>query len=122
MALALVQRVDVDLAGIKRQHVGEKALDPREIGRIFLGLIPEPQNLEVKRVAAQSKGDCIGGDAGNRAMAVLHDHGRRGDGVVLNPSTRLSIAASGKAAMKLQRMAQRRPAGRAASKRDWNST
>jgi hypothetical protein len=36
---ALVQRVDVDLAGIKRLHVGEKALDPREIGRIFVGLI-----------------------------------------------------------------------------------
>ena len=28
------------------------------------------------RVAAQSKGSCIGGDAGNRAVAVLHDHGR----------------------------------------------
>ena len=43
MAFALVQRVDVDLARIKRLHVGEKALDPREIGRIFFGLIPEPQ-------------------------------------------------------------------------------
>jgi hypothetical protein len=31
----------------------------------------------VIRVAAQSKGGCIGGDAGNRAVAVLHDHGRK---------------------------------------------
>jgi len=28
-------------------HVGEKALDPREVGRIFLGLIPEAQDFEV---------------------------------------------------------------------------
>jgi hypothetical protein len=28
MAFAFVQRVDVDLARIKRLHVGEKALDP----------------------------------------------------------------------------------------------
>src|SRR5215471_1133171 len=50
---ALVQRVDVDLARIKRLHLGEKAPDPREIGRIFLGRIPEAQEFEVIRVAAQ---------------------------------------------------------------------
>ena len=55
MAFAFVQRVDVDLAGIKRLHVGEKALDPREIGRIFLGLIPEAQDFEVIRLLRNPK-------------------------------------------------------------------
>ena len=36
MAFALVERIDVDLAGIERLHCGKKALDPILIGFVFV--------------------------------------------------------------------------------------
>ena len=47
MAFLFIQRIDVDLAGIKRPHGSKKVRDPFQVGFVFISTIPEAQDLEV---------------------------------------------------------------------------
>jgi len=55
MALSLIKRIDVNLAGVERPHGSEKVRDPFQVGFVAISTIPEAQDLEVIRVATRGK-------------------------------------------------------------------
>ena len=55
MIFTFIQRIYIDLTSIEWLHGSEKACNPFQIGLVFVGMIPEAQDFEVIRVAAQGK-------------------------------------------------------------------
>ena len=61
MIFTFIQRIYIDLTSIEWLHGSEKACNPFQIGLVFVGMIPEGQDFEVIRVAAQGKRGRVAG-------------------------------------------------------------
>src|SRR5215471_15912814 len=75
MALSLVQRVDVDLAGGKRLRRIEEIFCPLDVRRRRRRVIPECEDFKMIRSGTQAEGRRVRRHARNRTVAVLYNYG-----------------------------------------------